>query len=106
MSDVRIRSLHADDPELEERLERFTVGLGERIDVIQEDEAAGALERVAEQAQSLAAEAAELGFPVLERAAAQAAGVAASGDTAGTHKSLVQLTEVVRRVRLGHRPLP
>ncbi len=104
--DAPIRSRHADDPDFEERLERFMVELGERIDLIQEEERAGHMEGVAGRARGLAAEAGGLGFPVLAQAAGQVAAIADAGDGSELHKGIVELTDMVRRVRLGHRALP
>jgi hypothetical protein len=101
--DVPIRSERSGNPDLEERLDAFVLGLGERIDLIQEADLLGDLGAAGRGAEELAVEARDLGFPQLERAARQAGLLCRSGDAAGAHKSIVDLTDVVRRVRLGHR---
>ncbi len=104
--DDPIRSLRFDDPDLEERLDAFVVALGEQIDLIQEAERTGEWQELAARAEALAGEAESLGFPPLDRAARHAALLSKQGNPADTRKGVVDLTDVVRRVRLGHRALP
>jgi hypothetical protein len=98
-----IRSALAHDPDIEERLDAFIVGLGERIDLIQEAEQAGDLKASAQRARELAREAERLGFPPLADAALHAAASCEEENTAAAHARIVKLTDVVQRVRLGHR---
>ena len=97
-----IRSLLSDDPSLE-RLDHFVVALGERIDAIQDAEARGQLEEAAKAALELAAEAGELGLPPLAAAAERAATCCRREPPASARQAIVALTDVVKRVRLGHR---
>ena len=101
-SDGPIRSLLGDDQSLE-RLDAFVISLGERIDAIQDAEGRGQLEEAAKAATELAVEAVELAIPPLAAAAERAAVSCRRDGPAGARESIVALTDVVRRVRLGHR---
>lgn len=102
LSGAPIRPLLFDDESLA-RLDRFVVGLGESIDGIQDAEHTGQLEEAAKRAADLARQAGELGLPPLARAAERV--VAACRGVAGreARDAIVALTDVIRRVRLGHR---
>jgi hypothetical protein len=97
-----IYSLLVDEQALE-RLDAFVVELGERIDLIQEAEQAGQLEETAKRASELAVEASAMGLPPLAAAAESVAVSGRTGDASSTHATIVELTYVVTRVRLGHR---
>jgi hypothetical protein len=101
-SDGPIHSLLGDDQSLE-RLDPFVLSLGERIDAIQDAECRGQLEEAAKCALELAAEAVELAIPPLAAAAERAAVSCRRDDPARAREAIVALTDVVRRVRLGHR---
>jgi hypothetical protein len=97
-----IHSLLVDDEALV-RLDGFVVGLGERIDAIQDAEQSGALEEAAKTALELAGDARAMGLPPLAEAASLVALSCERGDTTRAHADIVALTDVVTRVRLGHR---
>ncbi|RIL03919.1 MAG: hypothetical protein DCC71_14735 [Proteobacteria bacterium] len=97
-----IRALLFDDESLA-RLDVFVVALGESIDAIQDAEHLGHVEEVAKRCGDLAREAARLGLPALAVAAERVVASCRSGASAATRDEIVVLTEVVRRVRLGHR---
>lgn len=97
-----IYSLLVDDEGLA-RLDAFVVELGERIDLIQEAELAGQLEEAAKRAAELAGEALALGLPPLAEAAEQVVASCRAAEAARAHADIVELTDVVTRVRLGHR---
>ena len=97
-----IRALLFDDESLV-RLDVFVLALGESIDAIQDSEHAGQLEETAKRAADLAREAASLGLPPLATAALRVVASCRGTDTARAHADIVELTDVVRRVRLGHR---
>jgi hypothetical protein len=97
-----IRSLLADDESLA-HLDQFVLGLGERIDGLQDAEQQGALDDAAKQALELAREATRFGLPPLASAAEQVAGLCRAGDPRAALEAIVELTDVVTRVRLGHR---
>ncbi|MEM9176562.1 MAG: hypothetical protein AAGC67_15165 [Myxococcota bacterium] len=98
-----IRSTQEDVVELAEDIDRFVIGLGERIDSIQDAELAQKFAETAELARALAGEADRLGYPGM---AASAKGVAlAAEDDASDElqETIVELTELAQRVRQGHR---
>jgi len=101
------------DAEMQERLEAFVMALGERIDTLQDLELARDYKQLEAEAVRVGSEAMPLGYPALAEAAAcvesactqlRAAGLPAPKDRAeAVRDALVQLTDVARRVRLGHR---
>jgi hypothetical protein len=97
-----IRPLVGDDESLA-RLDAFVVSLGEHIDAIQDAEHGGELESCAKRAADVAREAAALGLPPLARAAEDVVESCARNAQLGVRDAIVALTDVVRRVRLGHR---
>lgn len=97
-----IRPLLFDDESLA-RLDVFVVGLGESIDTIQDAERGGQLESAAKRAADVALEAVALGLPALARAAEGVVASCRSVTAHGVREAIVELTDVVRRVRLGHR---
>lgn len=103
LKDAPIRSALAYDPDFEERIDVFIVGLGEQIDAIQEADRIGDLASGAAMAQKLAGQAEQLGFPPLAEAAQEVAAACQEGDPHATHDRIVELTGIVYRVRRGHR---
>jgi hypothetical protein len=102
-SSAPIRPLLFDDESLV-RLDKFVVSLGESIDAIQDAEHGGRLDEAAKRAAELARDAASLGLPPLAIAAEQVVAACRNGVApAAARDSIVALTDVVRRVRLGHR---
>ncbi len=97
-----IRALLFDDESLV-RLDAFVVALGESIDAIQDSEHAGQLEETGKRAADLAREAEGLGLPPLATAALRVVASCRGTDAMRAHADIVELTDVVRRVRLGHR---
>ena len=91
------------DPDLQEVLDRFVVGLGERIDHLQDEEIAGDWRNLATLATALAADAVRFGYPPLAEAANAVEKACSAGNPEGIRKRLLELTEIGRRVRLGHR---
>jgi hypothetical protein len=100
--DGPIRSSLVDDEALE-RLDGFVIELGERIDGIQEAEQEGQLEEAAKRAGELARDALALGLPPLAAAAERVVVSCRHGLPVEVHAEIVELTDVVTRVRLGHR---
>jgi hypothetical protein len=97
-----IRSTLVDDAALE-RLDGFLLALGERLDLIQEADRVGELGEAGARALDLASDAAGLGLPALVATAERVAFCCRAGDAASAHDAILELTDVVRRVRLGHR---
>ena len=98
-----IRAILFDDDSLA-RLDAFVVALGENIDAIQDSEQGGLLDETAKRAADLARDARSLGLPQLATAAERVVACCRDADGALAHAAIVELTDVVRRVRLGHRP--
>ena len=99
-----IRSTQEDVVELAEDIDRFVIGLAERIDSIQDAELAQKYGEVAVLARTLSSDADRLGYPGM---AMSAKGVAlAAEDAAGEEElqeTIVELTDLAQRVRQGHR---
>lgn len=103
-----IVSTLAGDAAAHDRLEGFVVALGETIDRMQDLEAAGAFDALADDARRLGSEATVLGFAPLGEAAALIerrclAAVADADASKALRDAVVEITDVARRVRLGHR---
>jgi len=98
-----IVSTLSEDPAFDERIDRFVVGLGERIDALQDAESAGDRRALGALAEAFARESRELGYPSLADAAAQLAEASADEGLETLRKSVVDLTELSQRVRRGHR---
>lgn len=96
-------SAYEDDPVRHEAIDRFVVELGQNVDLLQDLEAADRLDELERAARALAGSAREAGYPPLVDAASGAARAAAEGKRETAHDALVELTELARRVRLGHR---
>jgi len=97
-----IHSLLVEDEALEQ-LDAFVVALGERIDGIQEADRAGQWDEAGKYALELTTDAGRMGLPPLAEAAERVAASCRAGDFERAHRDIVELTDVVRRVRLGHR---
>ena len=99
-----IRSTQEDEASLAQDLDRFVIGLAERIDSIQDAELAGKSAEVGALARGLANEAERLGYPAM---AISATGVmtAAENDHRqdALQETIVELTEIAQRIRQGHR---
>jgi HPt (histidine-containing phosphotransfer) domain-containing protein len=111
--DSPILSVHAADPAFSGRLEAFVLGLGEQVDRLQDLETVRDYKQLESDAHRLGLEAASLGFGELTDAAQQvvrdcrpavlAVPAAAQAAGAQVRRGLIALTDVARRVRLGHR---
>ena len=105
MSDERLKpifSSRGNDPSVSEIVDQLVIGLGERIDHLQDAETEQDFDRIALFASALVENAREAGFAELARVASVLENVSARRDAEGTHTRLVELTEIVHRVRLGH----
>ena len=98
-----IFSTLAHDPDAGESIDAFVIAVAERIDLLQEAEIKEDLGQVARVAQALVAEADDAGFGSLSSCAALVEACCLEEDAEAVHKHLVELTEIARRVRLGHR---
>ncbi len=98
-----ILSTRAEDPAYDERIDRFVVGLGERIDAFQDAESAGDRAALETLAGALAHDADAVGYAPLAEAARRVAEACAETAAEALRKSVIDLTEVAQRVRRGHR---
>ena len=96
-------SLFEDDVELEDEISKFVIRLGETVDELQDAESTGSLEQLDELATQLAARSSRLGYPDLEKVARRVRTACQDENKQAIQESLVELTEIARRVRLGHR---
>lgn len=101
--DSPIVSRLADRPGLGEAIDAFVVDLAERVDALQDCEARGAMSELSEGAAALGADAAEMGFDTLSGAARSIQEACGRGAADGARKVLEELTDMARRIRLGHR---
>jgi hypothetical protein len=101
--DSPIRSRLAGDPSVGDAIDAFVVGLAERVDALQDCEARGALRELSRSAGELGSDAAEVGFDGLSGAACSIQQVCGHGVAEDARKALEELTEIARRIRLGHR---
>ena len=98
-----IRSTQEDVVELAEDIDRFVIGLAERIDAIQDAELARKRGEVAELARTLCADADRLGYPGMAMSAKGVAMAAEDDASDELQETIVELTELAQRVRQGHR---
>lgn len=98
-----IYSLFEDDVDLEDELDAFVIHLAERVDALQDAESTGDLDHLDELATETAAQAARLGYPDLEKVARRVRSACEDLDKRTIQTAIVELTEIVRRIRLGHR---
>ena len=101
--DRPIYSTRADDPEVGENIDAFVIDLAERVDALQDAEGRGDLKLLAALAGALIESSEDNGFDSLS-ACASVVEVAADEENAeAARAALLDLTEVARRIRLGHR---
>ena len=98
-----IRSTQEDEASLAQDIDRFVIGLAERIDSIQDAELAGKLHEVGALARGLANEAERLGYPDMVASAMIVARGAGNDPQETLQESIIELTELAQRVRQGHR---
>jgi hypothetical protein len=98
-----IVSRYAEDPAFDERIDRFVVALGERVDSFQDAESQGDRRVLAELAIALRSDADALGYPLLATAADRVTEACAEPSLEALRKSVLDLTEITQRIRRGHR---
>lgn len=102
-TDQPIHSSLANDPNLAPAIERFVIELAERIDRLQDAEAQGDLVQLGTLSGRLAAASERLGFAHLAHCGAVIVSACESEDPEAAHKGVVEVTDVARRIRMGHR---
>jgi len=105
-----ILSALAGEPGVHERLEAFVIALGERVDGLQDLESQRDWKELEAAARRLGEEAATLGLAPLneaselvQRACVLAREWSPSRSDPAVREALLTLTDVARRIRLGHR---
>ncbi len=98
-----IRSTQEDVVELAEEIDRFVIGLAERIDAIQDAELARKPDEVAQLARTLSQHADRLGYPGMAMSAKGVAMAAEDDAPADLQETIIELTELAQRIRQGHR---
>jgi len=98
-----IRSTQEDVAELAEELDRFVIGLAERIDAIQDAELVERCEEVSQLARLLANDAERLGYPGMAQSAKSVAAAASDAKLDALQGATIDLTDLAQRVRRGHR---
>jgi len=98
-----IRSTQEDVPELADELDRFVIALAERIDSIQDAELVGAYAEVSQLTRVLVHDAERLGYPGLSQNSKTVAAAAEDEKKTELQEAIVDLTDLVQRIRRGHR---
>jgi hypothetical protein len=98
-----IYSSRADDPALTEQIDEFVVSLAERVDQLQDAEFKGDVKALESLAGELGNCAEDLGFGSLAGSALAVAGCCSSDDPEEIREVLMDLTEIYKRIRAGHR---
>jgi len=98
-----LHSTRAEDPSLEETIDAFVVGLAERIDRLQDLEIEDDLAGAAVLGRGLSDDAEAAGFGPVACVASEFESACLSEKRDEAHEQLLELTELARRVRLGHR---
>jgi hypothetical protein len=98
-----ILSSRSNEPEAAEKIESFLVSLSERVDDLQDTEFKGDMAELATQARALGTTALDLGFDLLAASASDLERCCLSDSVEQVRETLLDLTEIARRVRMGHR---
>jgi hypothetical protein len=98
-----IQSRFEDDPSHADAIEAFVVGLAERVDALQDNEASGDWLRLIAGLAELAQVAEQAGYPQLAQSAAEVTRAARERHGELAYKALVELTDVAQRIRRAHR---
>jgi HPt (histidine-containing phosphotransfer) domain-containing protein len=96
-------SSFADDPTLGPAIHEFLLGLAERIDALQDAYSRRDFKDLAHLAGGLASQAVAAGFEPLATCASRIETTSLAQKPEPSFRALVELTELVRRARLGHR---
>jgi len=97
-----LSSLH-EDPACAEIIDDFVVGVSERVDHLQDADSKGDLRELASLAAQLAVDARTAGFESLAELATAVERACGGRAEKPAHDGVVAITEVARRIRLGHR---
>ena len=98
-----IYSTLADDPASGEAIDGFLVELAERVDELQDLELRRELAQLSSRSAALGLDSAKVGFDSLHRCARAVESACLEASSGDARRALVELTELARRIRLGHR---
>ena len=98
-----ILSSRSDEPGAAEQIETFIVGLAERVDNLQDAEFKGDRKELAAMAHTLGTAAIELGFDLLAASASDLERCCLSDSEEQVRETLIDLTEIAKQIRMGHR---
>lgn len=101
--DTPIYSAHDDKCEARDEISDFVIGLAERVDLLQDAEVDTSLEPLRALAAALASDSERLGFDLLADIARQVSDACAKQVPDPAQNSMIELTDIARRIRLGHR---
>jgi hypothetical protein len=96
-------SLREDDLDVEDDISDFVIGLAERVDRLQDAQLAGNVDELSRGAAALALRARELGYPPVVEIAEKIHVGCLELQPDAAERALLELTELARQVRLGHR---
>jgi HPt (histidine-containing phosphotransfer) domain-containing protein len=98
-----ILSSRSDELGAAEQIEGFVVGLAERVDDLQDAEFKGDMKELATMAHTLGTAAMELGFDLLAASASDLERCCLSDSVEQVRETLIDLTEIAKQIRMGHR---
>ena len=93
----------SDSSNLEDSIHEFVVSLAEQVDMLQDDEISSDFEALEERASVLSTLADSMGYPEFARAALKVSEACSEEFTDTVQKGLLELTDLARSIRLGHR---
>ena len=102
-TDTPIYSARDSDSEARDEISDFVIDLAERVDLLQDAEGGEDLEPLRLLADTLASDAKRLGFDLLAAGATRVAEACVELKPDVAEDAMVELTDIARRVRLGHR---
>ena len=102
-TDTPIYSARDRDSEARDEISEFVIGLAQRVDMLQDAEGEDEFEPLRLLADTLASEAKRLGFELLAFGAARVAEACVEQKPDRAGDAMVELTDIARRIRLGHR---
>ena len=98
-----IYSTKAEDPELLEPISDFVIALAPEIDRLQDIQEAADYQQLRTQCTLLQARCLDMGYPHLAEIAEEVAVACSLEKEESIHLGLLAITDLARRVRLGHR---
>jgi hypothetical protein len=102
-SKLPIYSKYEDDPHLQDEISDFVIALAELVDSLQDAQSVSDYEQLEMLSGDLATQSSHLGYLELSEAAEQVSGACKDRDGEIAQECMMELTEVSRRIRLGHR---